>query len=86
MRSTTAILGSIVMLFIGFFGLSYAAENVQTQAVTNGTNQSAAAYNTTTAITDGLGQAFAPAVVWMGVAAIILIALGYLVFATSGSR
>lgn len=85
MRATTAILGSIVMLFLGFFGLSYAAENVQTQAL-NGTNQSAAAYNTTTAITDGLGQAFAPAVVWMGVAAIILIALGYLVFATSGSR
>jgi hypothetical protein len=85
MRSTTAILGGISMLFIGFFGLSFAAQGVETTAL-SGSNESQAAYNASVGIIDGIGQAAAPAVVWMGVAAIVLISGGYLVVVSQNGR
>jgi len=73
------------MLFIGFFALSNAASEVETTAL-NSSNASANAYNATTGIVDGLGQVAGPAIVWMGVAAVVLVALGFLVVASNSGR
>lgn len=86
MRTTVATLGGIVMLFVGFIGLNQMATGTQDIAVTNGTNQSSAAWNMTTGIVDGIGQAGGGAIVFMGVAAVIVISLGYLVVAGSSGR
>jgi hypothetical protein len=86
MRSIIGILGGIVTLFVGYLGLSEAAQQSQDAAVTNGTNASASAYNATNAVVDGIGQAASPAVVWMGIGAIILVALAVLVTAGSSGR
>jgi len=73
------------MLFVGWFALSNAASGVESTAL-NSSNASATAYNATAGITSGLGQAFGPAIVWMGIAAIVLISLGYLVAVSSNGR
>jgi hypothetical protein len=86
MRATVGILGGISVLFVGFYGLQEQASQTQDAAVTNGTNASASAYNTTSAVFDGLGQAAGPGIVWMGVAAVILVALGFLVVAGNSGR
>jgi hypothetical protein len=86
MRATVGILGGISVLFVGFYGLQEQASQTQDAAVTNGTNASASAYNTTTEVFGGLGQAAGPGVVWMGIAAVILIALGFLVVAGNSGR
>lgn len=86
MRATVGIFGGIVTLLVGFYGLSEASSQTKDAAVTNGTNASSSAYNTTNAVVDGIGQAASPAVVWMGIAAIILVALAVLVTAGSSGR
>jgi len=86
MRSSIGILGGISVLFVGFYALSEQASQVRDPAVTNGTNSSSSAFNSSSAVFEGVGQAFAPGVVWMGVAAIILIALGYLLAAGNSGR
>lgn len=86
MRSSVGVLGGITVLFVGVYGLSEAASQTRDPAVTNGTNSTASAWNSTTAVLDGVGQAFSPALVWMGVAAIVLIALGFLIAAGNSGR
>jgi len=84
MRASVGILGGIVILFIGYIGLSYNAQDVKDAAVANGTNSSAEAYNTTTGILGGIGQGGAPGIVWFGVAGFVLVALGLAARAASG--
>jgi len=86
MRSSVAILLSIVVLFVGVTAISGAAQDAQGPAVENGTNESAEAYNLTTDVFGGIVEASAPAVVWFGVAAFVVIALGFLVFAGNSGR
>lgn len=86
MRASIGILGGISILFIGFYGLSEQASQTKDVAVTNGTNSTASAFNSTTEVFGGLGQAFAPGLVWMGVAALILVALGFLLAAGNSGR
>lgn len=86
MRTVVAVLGGIVMLFVGWFGLSEAAQQTQDTAVTNGTNATGAAYNATTGIFEGLGATAGPAIVWMGIGAAIIVALGFLVIAGNSGR
>jgi len=86
MRSSVAILLSIVVLFVGVTAISDAALNAEDTAVQNGTNQSASAYNMTTEVFGGLTEAAAPGLVWFGIGAIILVALGFLVYAGSSGR
>jgi len=86
MRSTVSILGGITVLFVGFYGLSEAASQSREHAVINGTNASASAYNSTTEVFGGIGQAASGGIVWMGIAAIILVALGFLVAAGNSGR
>lgn len=84
-RSTLGILGGITMLFIGVIAVSQAAQQSESTAM-NSTNGGAAAWNATTGVVEGLGQAAGPAVVYGGVAAVILIACGLLYAATAGAR
>lgn len=86
MRTSVAALGGIVVLFVGFFGLQEAASQSKDAAVTNGTNSTSAAWNTSTEVFGGIGQAMGPGVVWMGIAAVILVALGFLVVAGNSGR
>lgn len=87
MRTVVSILGGISILFVGFFALAEAASQSKEAAVTNGTNASEAAWNMSTDVFGGLGQAAGPGIVWMGIAAIILVFLGFLVYAgQSGGR
>jgi hypothetical protein len=74
------------VLFVGFTALAEQAGQTEDAAVTNGTNASASAFNSTTEVFGGLGQAAGPGIVWMGIAAIILVALGFLVVAGSSGR
>lgn len=84
MRSSVALLGGIVTLFVGWQALGTAADNSQSAAVQNGTNSSAAAWNMSESIYSGLGEAAGPSIVWMGVGSLILIACGTLVVAARG--
>jgi hypothetical protein len=74
------------MLVVGVFALSEQAQQVKDTAVTNGTNATESAYNTTTTVFEGVTQAAGPGIVWMGVAAVVLVALGFLVYAGSSGR
>lgn len=83
MRTTVAILGGITVLFVGFISMSEASQSAGNQSL-NGSE--ADALNTTDQVFNGLGQAFGPGIVWMGIAAVILIFLGYLVVAGRSGR
>ena len=85
-RASMALLGGVVVLFLGWQALGTAAEGSYAPAVTNGTNESAAAWNMTTGVFEGIGAAASPAIVWGGVAAFILLALGLLVAVQGGGR
>jgi len=80
------LLGGVVILFVGWFGLSQAAQQSYDRAVINGTNASANAWNMSTGVFEGIGAAASPAMVYGGVAAFILIALGVLVAVSGGGR
>ena len=84
MRASVAILGGISILFVGVIAISNGAQEAYDPAVTNGTNETAAAYNATEGVFEGITTAGGDAVVWMGVAAFILIALGLLYMAVPG--
>jgi len=86
MRTTVSILAGISILVVGFFGLQAQATNVKDAAVANGTNASAEAYNMTSGIFEGIGQAASPGIVWFGIAAIVLVGLGFLVVAGNSGR
>jgi len=86
MRTVLGVLGSITLLVVGVFALSEQAQQVQDVAVKNGTNATQSAYNTTTTVFEGVTQAAGPGIVWMGVTAIVLVALGFLVYAGASGR
>jgi hypothetical protein len=83
MRATVAILTGISVLFVGVIAMNDAAESAYEPAVINGTNESAAAYNVSQQTFNQLGVAGGDGIVWMGIAAIILLALGLLVVASN---
>jgi len=84
LRATVGILGAITMAFVGFIALSRAADESRAEAMNS--TAGGDAYNATTGVLDGVGQALAPGLVWMGVAAVVLIALGLLYTSTRGAR
>ena len=85
-RASMALLGGVVVLFLGWQALGIAAEGARETAVVNGTNESAAVWNMSTGIFEGVGAAASPAIVWGGVAAFILLALGLLIAVQGGGR
>jgi hypothetical protein len=85
MRTSVGILGGITVLFVGFMALAESAG--QTQSTAYGAGDSASsAWNMTNQIFAGAGEAAAPAIVWMGVGAFILVALGLLLAGAGGAR
>lgn len=80
-----AILGGISMLFVGVIAISNAAQSSEQNAM-NSSQNAQDAYNATEGVFNGLGQAMGPGIVWMGVAAFVLISLGYLVYAAQSGR
>jgi hypothetical protein len=80
------LLGGVVVLFVGWQALGIAAERSRDAAVVNGTNESAAAWNMSTGVFEGIGAAASPAIVWGGVAAFILLSLGLLIAVQGGGR
>lgn len=84
MRKSIGLLGGIVVLFIGIVGIGRSADLAYAPAVTNGSNESAAAYNMSVGIFEGVGATASPAIVWAGVAAFVVLALALLVAVGSG--
>lgn len=82
MRTSIALLGGISILFVGFQAIAEAAGNSKDVAYSAG-NGSAAAYNMSEGVFHGLGTA-GGSIVWMAVAAFILVACGLLVLAKPG--
>lgn len=85
MRASVGILLAIVVLFGGFIAISMAGQSVQDTAL-NDTNASGDAYNFTTQLYETTGEVVGPGLVWLGIAAIVLIAAGYLVYAAQSGR
>jgi len=86
MRVSVAVLLGIVLLFAGLTAVSESAQQSRDAAVTNGTNATGDAYNMTRDTYGGITKAGSGAIVYMGIAAFILVALGYLVAAGNSGR
>lgn len=78
MRVVLGVVLAVSILFLGFTALGYQADAVANQAVDNGTNETAEAFNLTTDVYEGMGEVFGPAVVWFGIGVIVLLSLGLL--------
>lgn len=81
MRTVIAGLGGITMLFVGIFAISQAATQAEGEVSTAAETES---FNVALDVFSGLGFA-GDAVVWGGVAAVVLVALGVLVAAGSAT-
>jgi hypothetical protein len=86
LRAIVAVVLAIVILFAGVYALSYQSQSVQDAAVTNGTNETAEAYNLTNDVYKGIAEVGSGAVVWMGVGTIVLLGLGFVVVAGRSGR
>ena len=85
MRGTVGLLGGVVLLFIGFQAFNQAAVQTEDTAVTNGTNATGSAWNMTTGVLQGAGQA-GSGIVWAAIAGVVIIALGILVYSNPAGR
>lgn len=85
MRTTVGVLLGAVMMFVGIIALSENSQQVEDTALNN-SNASADALNVTNDVIGGVGQAGGQAIVWMGIGAIIVGALGVLVYAGRSGR
>lgn len=84
MRSIAGVLIGIVMFFMGVFAWSYQSQSVES-TVNNSTNPNAGpAYNMTDGVLQGVSTVGSEAIVWGGIAAIILLSLGFLVRSFGG--
>ena len=73
------------MLVVGVFALSQASQQAA-PAAANSSNDTQAALDTANQVFGGFIEAAGPGVVWMGIAAVVLIALGMLVASMGGGR
>ena len=83
MRTSVAAVMSISVLFVGVFAISESAQQSK-QTALGGSQASSNAYNTGVSVFDGVVQGGGTGIVWFGVAAVVIVALGALVFAGSG--
>lgn len=86
MRASVAVFMAISILFVGVFAISESAQDAQGPAVANGTDATASAYNTSEGVFEGVAQVSSDAVVWVGIAAVIVVALGLLYMASQSGR
>lgn len=84
LRVTVAVTLAITMLFVGLTAISESAQQAQPALDSTSANES---YDLATGVFGGAMQGGAEAIVWFGIAAIVLVALGLLVSAgRSGGR
>lgn len=82
MRTIVAVATGISILLLGVRAISQ-----QAQQAAPGANNSAAynaSYNTSVGVFEGISLAGGPGIVWFGVAAIVLVACGFLVVSSRG--
>lgn len=82
MRTSLASLLGIVLFFVGLIAVSESAQQSKDN-VQDGTAGSDA-YNMSVGVFEGVSKGGGEAIVWFGVAAVICVALGYLVVAGQG--
>lgn len=86
MRTILAVVLAITILFVGVTAMSNSAQQSEATAL-NSSNASSDAYNLSTDVYGGIGEAASGALVYGGVGAIVLVALGFLVAAgNTGGR
>lgn len=81
MRASVAILGAITFLFVGFTAISESAQQAEPGLNSTASNSS---YQLGVDVFTGVGEAGGQALVYGGIGAIVLIALGIAVVAGSG--
>jgi hypothetical protein len=83
MRTVVAALGGITVLFVGVIAMSESAQQAEPALNTAAANESyAAAEQVFGGVAGGGGQA----VVWAGIGAVVLVALGFLLVAGRSGR
>ena len=86
MRALAGVAIVIVIVFIGLIAISTAAQQSKDAAVINGTNASADAWNATTDVTEGIGESAGTLLVYGGIGAALIVALGFAVKAAGSGR
>ncbi|MGK7294866.1 MAG: hypothetical protein ACNS61_03435 [Candidatus Wenzhouxiangella sp. M2_3B_020] len=81
MRASVAILGAITFLFVGLTAISQSAQEAKPGLNSTSANES---YQLGVDVFTGVGQGGASALVYGGIGAIVLIALGLLVVVMQG--
>lgn len=83
MRTSLTAMMAISVLFVGVFAISESAQQAETNVTTEAQNSS---YQLGVDVFGGLASA-GTGIVWFGIAAVVVVALGFLVFAgASGGR
>lgn len=86
MRRTVAVVLGVVMLFVGLQALGMQSQEVRPD-MNNSTNLTTDTYNATNAIYEGTSKAMSSALTWMGMAGLVMLAGGLLVYVgTTGGR
>lgn len=83
MRASIAVAGSVSMVVVGVFAVSQASQQAQ-PVVNNSSNDTQAAADAANQVFGGLFTGLSPALVFMGVAALVVISLGILVATYQG--
>lgn len=83
MRVSVAVMLAISMLFVGLTAISESAQQAKPALDSTSANES---YDLATGVYGGAMQGGSEAIVWFGIAAIVLVALGLLVGASGGGR
>lgn len=85
MRTIVAVILAFSILILGFQAVGIQMDSADTHiAETNTTNATDDAYNISSGVYEAVGEAGSQAVPWVGVAAIVLVSLGFLAFAWRG--
>lgn len=85
MRLTVAVMAATSAFFVGVVALGEAASQTEASGALNSTSANAS-YNMSVDVFSGLATGGGEAIVWFGVAAIVMAALGLLVWAGSSGR
>jgi len=85
MRTYLAVVLAIVILFVGLPAVQQSADTSEDAAIANGTDASAEAHNMTTELYDNYGLAAGQMLVYGGIGATVLVAIGVL-YKSGGGR
>lgn len=81
MRTTVAVTAAISVLFVGVWAIGQQASTVQPKLNSSAAN---ASYDAATGVFETVGGPGGSGIVWFGVGAIVIAAMGFLVVASRG--